>query len=151
MRVDPTLKPAWRHFHLERVGLLWTMITTKPLTGPTCEACKRSKKNSPKILKPQPMRLDPQGTRTQVQVGASWTSAVLTLRTRVCSIAQGGGSQSHLYVGLIETVSRCICKKSFLCLCLIEEQDSKINGCWVWKLVNAKFKFNYDKNLNVKK
>ena len=42
-------------------------------------------------------------------------------------------------------------KKKFFCLHLIEQQDTKIHGCWFWKLVNTKSKFHCDKNLNVKK
>ena len=39
----------------------------------------------------------------------------------------------------------------FFCLLLTVHQDSKIHGCWVWKQVNTKIKFNSDKNLGAKK
>ena len=42
-------------------------------------------------------------------------------------------------------------KKLFFCLLLTVHQDSKIHGCWVWKQVNTKIKFNFDKNLDAKK
>ena len=42
-------------------------------------------------------------------------------------------------------------QKKFFHLHLTKKKDSKIHGFWVWKLVNTKLKFNYGRNLNIKK
>ena len=56
----------------------------------------------------------------------------------------------HMYINILTDGSYLIQKK-FFCLHLIEQQDTKIHGCWFWKLVNTKSKFHCDKNSNVKK
>ena len=47
----------------------------------------------------------------------------------------------------ILTCNSYLIERSFFLKQLIEQQDSKIHGCWVWKLVSTKLKFNYDENL----
>ena len=55
---------------------------------------------------------------------------------------------THMHIYILTDDSYFI-EKTFFRFYLIEQQDSKIHGCWVWKLVNTKRK--YYKNNKVEK
>ena len=52
----------------------------------------------------------------------------------------------HIHIYSYVTGDSYIIQKIYIAL--IEHLDSNVHGCWVWKLINTKLKFEYDKNLD---